>query len=137
MQIALVYIGHDDILLEYTKMFSASLSEKGHIPTLVNGILERPTMGFFRYIVFFLESPRLFGRNYLKELNTFFKESSKINSRFCSIFTNKTFLSDKYLLKYMQKVENEGLVLHQSDIITNSEYAKNILNSFTPIKNGD
>ncbi|HOV13852.1 MAG TPA: hypothetical protein PK771_06175 [Spirochaetota bacterium] len=137
MQVAIVYIGQNKELSEYSKYFSIKLSEKNHIPTFINGILEKPRMAFFHYVVFFIESPSFFKPNYIKELSDFFKEVGRINSRYCSLFVNKTFFSNKNLLKYMQKIENEGIVLHQSDVIANLEMAKQIADDFTPIKNGE
>ena len=137
MQVAIIYIGHSKELQEYTKIFSASLSEKRHIPTFINGLLERPRLGFYQNIIFFVESPKFLGKNYLEELSIFLKEVGKINSRYASIFTNKTISSDKYLLKYMKRIENEGLILYQTGIFKDSDEAKKNATAFTPIKAGE
>lgn len=137
MQTALIHIGNNKNILEFSKAFSSALFDKGDMVTLVDGILDKPRMGFFQYIIFFIESPSFLGKNYINELMLFFKNAGRINAKYASVFTNKAFSSDKYLLKYIIKIEQEGLILHETKIVKDINEAKSIASLFNPIRPGE
>ena len=76
MQVAIVYIGQNKELSEYSKYFSIKLSEKNHIPTFINGILEKPRMAFF-------------GAHFLREEDMEFKGAT-VNLQYMREWTGKS-----------------------------------------------
>ncbi|OHD13248.1 MAG: hypothetical protein A2086_16920 [Spirochaetes bacterium GWD1_27_9] len=137
MQIAVVYIGNAPLIVECAKTFVKELSNKRHFVTLINGILEKPRMGQFQYIMFFVQSDNLFEKIYYTKLTTFFNEVGNINAKYASLFTDRKFLGDRSFNLYMKKIESEGLILHETEIFKNTKEIELIAKDFEPIKFGD
>jgi len=136
MNIAIIYIGNDKLLNIARKMFAKELYGKGNIIKEINGILENTRLTGFQYIIFFIESGFFIGKNRLKDLDVFLKNIETMPSKYVSVYTNKKFLSNKYLLKYMSRLEAEGCIIHSSDIIVDEKHSENICRNLSPIKSG-
>ncbi len=136
MNIAIIYISNDKLLNSARKIFAKDLYGKGNIIKEINGILENTRLTGFQYIVFFIESGFFIVKNRLKELDAFLKNIETMPSKFVSVYTNKKFLSNKYLLKYMSRLESEGCIIHSSDIIVDEKHSENISRNLHPVKFG-
>lgn len=134
MNIAIITIGHNKLLFKSSKLFAKVLYEKGNIVKEIHGISNNTRVSGFQYLIFFVDAGKFLGKNYLEEMNQFFKNSGLITAKYGSIYCQKRIFSDKVLGKYMAKLENEGLIVHDSDIIDSIRKAEEIVNKLNPVK---
>ncbi len=134
MNIALINIGYNKLLIESSKIFAKVLYEKGNIVKEINGILDNPRVAGFQYLIFFIDSGKFLGKNYIEELEHFFKNTGIITAKYASIYCQKRVFSDRVLLRYMSKLENQGLIIHDCNVIDSLKKAEELVNKLQPVK---
>jgi hypothetical protein len=134
MHIALIYIAENKNFIDNAKTFSNELLNKNHIVKFINGKTEKGRLGGNSYLIFFVESEPFFGKIYLEQLTAYLKEAGNITAKYACVFTNKGLMSERKLLKYMKKLEGEGLIIHESKVIYDKNHAVEIARSIEPVK---
>ncbi len=130
MQIAAIHIGENNHIKNFAKEFAKKISNNSNFVTVVDGLLERPMMGGFKYVAFFIDSGKLFSKNYSKELTTFLKEVNIHNASHASLFINDRMFVDKSFLSYMRILEEGGFILHFTEILKDLKELDYILEDF-------
>jgi hypothetical protein len=134
MQIGIIYIGEDKNLLEYARIFMKNLNERQYNATLINTNMDTTIISNFLYLIFFIETDHMFSKVYLTKLEKFFKNAGIVRAKFASAFVNKGFSTDKKMLKYMKRIEKEGIILHDTGILFGNDQAENAVKNLEPIK---
>lgn len=134
MQIGLIYIGDDKNLLEYARIFMKNLNERQFMATLVNTNTDHTIITNFLYLIFFVQTDKIFKKDYLIKLENFFRDAGIIRAKYASIFVTKGAFTDRKLLKYMKRIEKEGIILHDSATLFGKDHAEKTANNLEPIK---
>jgi hypothetical protein len=130
MHIAAIHIGKNEQIKSYAKEFSKLVSDNNNFVTIIDGLLETPRIAHFGYIAFFVDSGKPFSENYANELKKFLKEANIHNARHCSLFINKRMIVDKTFLAYMKILEEDGFILHFTEVLKNMKELKYKLENF-------
>jgi len=130
MHIAAIHIGKNEQIKTYAKEFSKTVSNSNNFVTIIDGVMETPRMSHFRYVAFFIDSGRPFSNNCANELKKFLKEVNIQNAKHCSLFINNRIFVNKTFLAYMKILEENGFVLHFTEVIKNINELRYILEGF-------
>lgn len=135
MRIGVVYIGDNRALEGYKNDFVQEVAAKGHQVTEFD-LKGEGRIGGMQYLVFFVDSGNLFGKKYTEEISKFFQDKGGFSAHYASIYIQNRPFVNKTFLRYMRKIEETGLIVHNSDLIMNKNHAREIAARFTPIKPG-
>jgi hypothetical protein len=134
MQIGIIYIGDNKDVLEWARTFMKELASRQCYPTIINTNTDTAHISAYPYLIFFIETDKIFKKKYIGKLDQFLKNAGMIRAKFASIFVNKGFMADRKFLKIMKRIEKEGLILHETSIIYSKGQAEEIAKRIEPIK---
>ena len=134
MQIGIIYIGNEKNLLEYARIFMKQLIDRQFQASLINMNTDNVIISNYLYLIFFIETDKLFKKDNLLKLEKFFKNAGIIRAKYASVFVNKGLFVDSKMLKYMKRFEKEGIILHDTGILYSKEQAENAAKNLEPVR---
>ena len=134
MHIGLIYPGDNDFLLKCRDIFTASLQKKDFFIKHYDYKNKEGSIPGAQYLIFLLESSHFSGKKSLDGLNRFFRETGYVSARYASIYIPPKINNRKILLKCMHKLENEGIIIHESRTIRSTKQTLAAAEKLRPVR---
>ncbi len=130
MRVAVVIYGekHEQKLLEIAQSLARGIASQGHEVDIMNGKHElNKKLTFYEYIALGTEHTGFFGGKIPVGVKNFLRQSGTVSGKRCFAFVIKGSLRPmKTLRELMKLMEEEGMFLKTSDIITKAASAEEI-----------
>jgi hypothetical protein len=136
MNIAVVSLTSHKLLIQMQSQMIAGFTEAGHTVREIDGMLNPEKLTPYHYIVFFIDSRSSSGGDPRTMVSGFFQQAGTVTNKYVSVFINNRLFAEKTLSKLMKLFEEEGVLIHFSDVIKNSKDVEYITNLLEPVKPG-
>jgi len=130
MRVCILYkdVGSSQVCRELSESLAKGILQQGHFVDLIN--IETnlgKNIAFYDYIVLGTSATTLFGGKIDPQVTLFLRQCGTIGGKRCFAFISKRGLrKGKTLLKLMSVMEQEGMYLTFSEILTGSAFAEEI-----------
>lgn len=130
MRVAVIYFPPEDSkkLLDLSKGLAAGLEAQGHQVDIIDGKKDvNAKLTVYKYIALGTGAINFFGGKIPESVGRFLSNAGMVAGKRCFAFVQKTkFRAEKTLSVLMKTMEEEGMYLKFSDVLTSTEMAKEV-----------